>query len=39
MRRDLPIHLAYFSLWVAESGKLKSYGDVYGRDRLVGNLM
>ena len=28
----LPIHLSYFTLWVDESGDLKSFGDVYGHN-------
>ncbi len=37
--RTIPIHLAYFSVWVENNGKLKSYRDVYSRDRLVGKYM
>ncbi len=38
-RRQIPVHLTYFTLWVGEDGKLASYGDVYGRDKLVGQLL
>ena len=36
--RPVPIHLAYFTLWV-EDGKIKQYEDVYGRDKLVYRLL
>ncbi len=39
LRRATPIHLAYFTLWVSPTGKMKSYKDVYGRDRLVGKIL
>ena len=37
--RAVPIHLTYFTLWIDEKGKMKSYKDVYKRDRMVGRLM
>lgn len=39
MRKAIPIHLAYFTVWVEQNGKMKSYKDVYGRDRLVGKIL
>lgn len=38
-RKPIPIHLAYFTLWVGDDGKIVSYDDIYGRDKLVGNLL
>ena len=38
-RRPIPVHLTYFTLWIADDGSLKTYDDVYGRDALVGNLL
>ncbi len=39
MRRSVPIHLTYFTLWVDEKGKMKSYRDMYKRDRMVGRIL
>ncbi len=36
--RPVPIHLAYFTLWI-ENGKVKQFEDVYGRDKLVYRLL
>ncbi|MDJ0613131.1 MAG: L,D-transpeptidase family protein [Rhizobiaceae bacterium] len=38
LKKHLPIHLAYFTAWV-EGGKIKFHKDVYGRDKLVGNIL
>ena len=38
-KTPIPIHLTYFTLWIADDGSLKTYDDVYGRDALVGNLL
>ncbi|MEM7289562.1 MAG: L,D-transpeptidase family protein [Pseudomonadota bacterium] len=38
LKKPLPIHLAYFTAWV-EGGKIRFHDDVYGRDKLVGNLL
>jgi len=37
--RSVPIHLTYFTLWVDEKGKMKSYRDLYKRDRMVSKLL
>lgn len=37
--RSVPIHLTYFTLWIDEKGKMKSYRDIYKRDRLVGRIL
>ncbi len=39
LRKKIPVHLAYFTMWVEANGKLKSYKDVYKRDRMVANLL
>jgi len=39
MGRSVPIHLTYFTLWIDEKGKMKSYKDVYKRDRMVGRIL
>ena len=39
MRRSVPIHLTYFTLWIDEKGKMKSYRDLYKRDRMVGRIL
>ncbi|MEM9276990.1 MAG: L,D-transpeptidase family protein [Pseudomonadota bacterium] len=38
LKKKLPIHLAYFTVWV-DGGKAKFHKDVYGRDKLVGNIL
>ncbi|MGI9351815.1 MAG: L,D-transpeptidase family protein [Rhizobiaceae bacterium] len=38
LKKQIPIHLAYFTVWV-EGGKAKFHKDVYGRDKLVGNIL
>jgi murein L,D-transpeptidase YcbB/YkuD len=38
VKKPVPVHLAYFTTWV-EGGKVSFYKDVYGRDKLVSNLL
>ncbi len=38
LRRPVPVHLAYFTAWV-ENGKVSYHKDVYGRDKLVANIL
>ena len=38
MRKPVPVHLSYFTVWV-EGGKVKTFKDVYGRDKLVGAIL
>lgn len=33
--KEIPIHLVYFTAWVGEDGKLKTFGDVYGHEKRV----
>ncbi len=37
-KRPIPVHLTYFTAWV-KNGKLQTFDDIYGRDRLVGNIL
>ena len=34
-RSKIPMHLAYFTAWVDDAGKLKTYRDVYGHEKRV----
>jgi L,D-transpeptidase YcbB len=31
----IPVHITYFTAWPDESGSVRYYGDVYGRDQLL----
>ena len=33
--KRIPIHLAYFTAWVGDDGRLKIFGDVYGHEKRV----
>ena len=33
--KEIPIHLVYFTEWVSEDGKLKSFRDVYGHEKRI----
>ncbi len=35
IERKVPIHIAYFTAWVDEQGKLATYRDVYGHEKRV----
>jgi L,D-transpeptidase YcbB len=35
IEKRIPIHLVYFTAWVADDGRLKIYGDVYGHEKRV----
>ena len=35
LRRKVPVHVAYFTLWVDAKGKLQRFKDVYGHEKLV----
>ncbi|MEL7428913.1 MAG: L,D-transpeptidase family protein [Pseudomonadota bacterium] len=39
LAKPIPVHLTYFTVWVNEEGVPNFYEDIYGRDRLVGNLL
>jgi L,D-transpeptidase YcbB len=32
LSRKLPVHIAYFTAWPDESGRIIMYPDIYGRD-------
>jgi murein L,D-transpeptidase YcbB/YkuD len=36
--RPIPVHLTYFTAWYKD-GKLQTFDDIYGRDKLVGNML
>jgi murein L,D-transpeptidase YcbB/YkuD len=38
IKKPVPVHLAYFTAWV-EGGKVTFHKDVYGRDKLVSNIL
>ncbi|HVX36729.1 MAG TPA: L,D-transpeptidase family protein [Hyphomicrobium sp.] len=33
--KEIPIHLVYFTAWVTDDGKLKTFGDVYGHEKRI----
>lgn len=35
LEKKIPVHIAYFTVWVDKDGKLQSYRDVYGYDSTV----
>ena len=35
IERKIPMHIAYFTAWVDEQGKLQTYRDVYGHEKRV----
>ena len=37
--KPVPVHLAYFTVWVDDKGGVKYYDDVYKRDKLVGRIL
>lgn len=37
--RHIPVHLTYFTEWVADDGTLTHYSDVYGHDRRLAKLL
>lgn len=37
--KPIPVHLTYFTLWVNGDGSLSGHKDIYGRDKLVGNIL
>ncbi len=39
MKEPIPVHLAYFTVWIDDSGDAKFHKDVYGRDALVGKIL
>lgn len=39
LKKAVPVHLAYFTVWVNEEGIPSFYEDIYDRDKLVGNIL
>ncbi len=39
LKRKIPVHLVYFTAWPDDSGRIRFYPDVYGRDRLLQNAL
>jgi murein L,D-transpeptidase YcbB/YkuD len=39
LKRKVPIHLAYFTVWIDDSGIPNFYDDLYDRDRMVSQLL
>jgi murein L,D-transpeptidase YcbB/YkuD len=39
LRRPIPVHLTYFTVWVSDNGKVTFHKDIYKRDRLVGGIL
>jgi hypothetical protein len=35
IEHKIPVHLVYFTAWVDEDGKLRTYGDIYGHERRI----
>jgi murein L,D-transpeptidase YcbB/YkuD len=35
LEKKVPIHLAYFTAWVDDDGKLKTFADIYGHEKRV----
>lgn len=35
MTTKIPVHLAYFTAWVEDDGRLRAFGDIYGHERRV----
>lgn len=35
VEQEIKVHLSYFTAWPDESGRMRYYDDVYGRDRLL----
>ena len=33
--KEIPIHIVYFTAWVTDDGKLKTFGDIYGHERRI----
>ncbi len=35
MSRKIPIHLTYFTVWIADDGSVRQYRDVYGHEKRI----
>ena len=39
LRNKIPVHITYFTIWVDDKGKLRSYADPYGHDARMARLL
>ena len=39
LKKSVPVHLAYFTVWVNDEGIPSFYEDIYERDKLVSNIL
>jgi murein L,D-transpeptidase YcbB/YkuD len=39
LNKKVPVHITYFTAWVDERGKLRTYGDLYGHDNRMASAM
>jgi len=39
LRKQIPVHLTYFTVWFDSKGKVTFHKDIYKRDVLVGNIL
>jgi len=37
-QKPIPVHLTYFTSWV-KNGKVQTFNDIYGRDKLIANIL
>ena len=35
LEKKIPMHLVYFTAWVGDDGKLRTFGDIYGHERRI----
>jgi L,D-transpeptidase YcbB len=35
MEKKIPMHLVYFTAWVGDDGKLRTFGDIYGHEKRI----
>jgi hypothetical protein len=33
--KKIPMHLVYFTAWVGDDGKLRTFGDIYGHEKRI----
>ena len=39
LTNPVPVHLTYFTAWIDDNGVPQFYGDIYGRDAIVRNVI
>jgi L,D-transpeptidase YcbB len=39
LKSKIPVHLAYFTVWVGDDGTPQFFQDIYERDRMVANII